>query len=113
MKTEIQNTPIITVPTHRKRLKQVSFPHHDYVLSIGYGKGHYASWVVGGRWDEEGSQHFPTTFELAVLDKNGKFYPLTSCDDVAGWQPIDMIEIIVDRMSRRHFDIAELKYFCD
>ncbi len=110
MKTK-ENT--ITVSRPRDGLKQFTFSHHSYKLSVGYGHGHYASWMVGERFGKEGSQHFPTSFEVAVLDEDRNFLPLTSCDDVAGWQSPDVVEALIKKMSRDDFDHKDLKFYCD
>ena len=108
----LESTSNYTVTTPRTGLTQLTFTN-GYVLSIGAGAGHYASWVVGERFGPEGSQHIPTSYELAVLDPNGIFIPLTSCDDVAGWQPLDMVQTIIQKMERDNFNPKDLEFYCD
>ena len=110
MKTK-ENT--ITVSRPRDGLKQFTFSHHGYKLSVGFGANHYASWMVGERFGPEGSQHFPTTYEVAVLDEDDNFLPLTSMDQVAGWQSPDVVEALIQKMSRDDFDHKDLKFYCD
>ena len=95
-----------TLSTPRTGLTQLTFPN-GYVLSIGYGTGHYASWVIGERFGPEGSHHFPTSFELAVMDKNGGFIPIGNHDDVAGWQPWEVIEALITKLESGDLNLME------
>ena len=108
----MNDTITYTVTTPRAGLTQFTFPN-GYVLSVGAGSGHYASWVVGDRYDREGTQHIPTSYEVAVLDPNGSFIPLTSCDDVAGWQSLDIVQTILGKMERDNFNPKDLELFCE
>tara|TARA_R110000796_G_scaffold9573_6_gene32601 strand:+ start:498 stop:827 length:330 start_codon:yes stop_codon:yes gene_type:complete len=101
-----------TVTTPRAGLTQFTFSN-GYVLSVGCGAGHYASWVVGERFGPEGSQHFPTSFEVAVMDPNGDFLPINISDDVAGWQSLDIVQALKDKMGRDTFDPKDLHFFCN
>ena len=107
---ETLNTYTVTTP--RVGLTQFNFANH-YTLSVGYGAGHYASWIDGERFGPEGSQHIPTSYEVAVLNPNGDFIKLTSCDDVAGWQSLDMVQTLVQKLERENFDPRDLELFCD
>ena len=98
--------------TPRTGLTQFNFAS-GYILSVGYGMGHYASWVAGERFGPEGSQHIPTSFEVAVMDPNGDFLPITSSDQVAGWQSLDMVQTLVAKMERDNFNPKDLELFCD
>jgi hypothetical protein len=107
---DMKNT--FTVTTPRTGLTQFTFSN-GFVLSIGYGAGHYASWLVGERFGPEGSQHIPTSFEVAVMDPDGNFLPITSNDQVAGWQSLDMVQALADKMSRDNFNPKDLELYCD
>ena len=108
----LESTSNYTVTTPRTGLTQLTFSN-GYVLSIGAGAGHYASWVVGDRYDREGTQHIPTSYEVAVLDPNGDFIKLTSCDDVAGWQSLDIVQTILGKMGRDNFNPKDLEHICE
>ena len=108
----MKNNTSYTVTTPRTGLTQFNFAN-GYVLSIGYGAGHYASWMSGERFGPEGSQHIPTSFEVAVMDQNGNFVRLTDCDDVAGWQSLDMVQTLKEKMNRDNFNPKDLHLFCD
>lgn len=102
-----------TVTTSPKAgLTQFTFSN-GYVLSVGYGAGHYASWLIGERFGPEGSQHIPTSFEVAVMDPNGDFIKLTYCDAVAGWQSPDMVQTLLNKMGSEDFNPKDLELFCD
>tara|TARA_R110002012_G_scaffold318011_1_gene535421 strand:- start:560 stop:889 length:330 start_codon:yes stop_codon:yes gene_type:complete len=105
-----KNTFTVTNP--RDGLTQLTFSN-GYVLSIGYGAGHYASWLVGDRFGPDGSHYIPTSYEVAVMDPNGAFLPIYGMDDVAGWQSLDIVQALKDRMSRDTFDPKDLHLFCD
>ena len=106
------NTNNFTVTTPRDGLTQFTFSN-GYVLAIGYGAGHYASWLDGERFGAEGTQHIPTSFEVAVMDPNGDFLPITSSDQVAGWQSLDMVQTLKEKMNRDNFNPKDLHLFCD
>jgi len=110
--TRMNDTITYTVTTPKVGLTQLTFAN-GYVLSIGAGTGHYASWLVGNRYDREGSQHIPTSYEVAVLAPNGSFIPLTSCDDVAGFQSLDTVQTILGKMERDNFNPKDLELFCE
>jgi len=47
------------------------------------------------------------------LDADNNFLPLTSSDQVAGWQSPDVVEALIKKMSRDDFDHKDLKFYCD
>ena len=47
------------------------------------------------------------------MDPNGAFLPIYGMDDVAGWQSLDIVQALKDRMSRDTFDPKDLHLFCD
>jgi hypothetical protein len=101
-----------TVTTPRVGLTQFTFSN-GYVLSVGYGAGHYASWLVGERFGPEGSQHIPISFEVAVINPNKNFIKLTSCDDVAARQSPDRVQTLLNKMGSEDFNPKDLELFCD
>jgi hypothetical protein len=66
-----------TTKSPREGITQYAYST-GYTLSVGMGDMHYS--------DGE------TTAEIAVLDPKGDFVPLTSYDDVLGYQPLSRIE---------------------
>ena len=101
-----------TVTTPRAGLTQFTFSN-GYVLSVGYGAGHYADFLVGDRLGPEGSQHIPTSFEVAVMDPNREFIKLTYYDDVAARQSPDMVQKLLNKMGSEDFNPKDLELFCD
>jgi len=70
------------VHTPRKGVTQYTFTGHGYILSVGDSELHYA--------DPE-----KDLVEIALLDKNDKFVPLTSCDNVAGYVPRSKVAVML------------------
>ncbi len=101
-----------TTETPRVGLTQFTFSN-GWVLSVGYGSGHYASWVVGERFGPEGSHFFPTSYEVAVLSPAGDMVSLTEHDSVAGWQSLDMVQTILQKMEREDFTPSDLTLYCE
>jgi hypothetical protein len=110
--THMNDTMTHKVTCPRNGLTQFSFPHHKCVLSVGSGPNHYATWVVGDR-DSDGPKHLPTSYELAVMNEDGDLIQITSYDTVAAYQRIDMVQILLDKMSQTDFDVRDLELFCD
>ena len=109
----MNDTSTYKVTTPYDGLTQFSFPHHKCVLSVGCGPNHYASWVVGERFGPKGSHHIPTSYEIGVFGEDGDLIQITSHDTVAGWQPIDMVQTILQKMERSDFNIKDLELFCE
>ena len=75
MKNKIRNPHSVHSP--REGITQYTYTNQGMklaVLSVGDGPYHYAD------ADKD-------LVEIAILDKNGDFIPLTSYDDVAGYVP--------------------------
>jgi hypothetical protein len=75
MKNKIKNPYIVYSP--REGVTQYTYMNQGKrlaILSVGDGPNHYAD------ADKD-------LVEIAILDKNGDFIPLTSYDDVAGYVP--------------------------
>ena len=68
---------------------------------------------MGERFGPKGSQHLPTSYEIGVFHEDGDLIQITSHDTVAGWQPIDMVQTILDKMSQADFNFKDLEMFCD
>ena len=94
-------------------LTHFSFPHHKCILSVSYKTGSYATFVVGDRWDDTKDQHIPTSYEIGVFGEDGDLIQITSCDTVAPYQRIDMVQTILQKMERDDFNIKDLELFCD
>jgi hypothetical protein len=101
-----------SVTTPRTGLTQFTFSN-GCVLSVGYSRLHYASWMVGDRSGPEGSQHIPTSFEVEVRNGNGSCIWLTHFDSVAGWQSPSVVATLIQKMSREDFNPVDLIYFCE
>jgi len=100
-----------TVKETHPGLVQANF-ENGYTLSIGFGAGHYATYLFGSsRLGKPG--FIPTSYEIAVLDPNGDFIKLTEYDDVAGQQSLDMVQTILQKMERDNFDPKDLELYCD
>jgi|TARA_Y100000310_G_scaffold187534_1_gene187575 hypothetical protein len=108
----MNDTITYKVTTPSDGLTQFTFTHHNCILSVGCGPNHYASWVVGDR-DDDGPKHLPTSYEVAVFGEDGHLIQITSYDTVAGWQPIDMVQTLLDKMGRDDFNIKDLEFYCD
>ena len=80
----------------REGITQYKFSGHGFTLSVGTGKGHYAS--CG-------------TCELAILDEEGDFVALTECDDVAGYKPLGYISQFIEALENKDSTWACLKHF--
>ncbi len=98
----MNDTKKYTVKHPREGLTQFVF-ENGYTLSVGCGKMHY-SHNLGG---------IPTSFEIAVVRPFGGFVPLTEHDDVAGYQPLSMVETLLQKMGRDDFDAHDLELFCE
>ena len=103
---------VVEIKQTRAGLVQAKYDH-GYTLSVGFGAGHYASFLFGSRMDEDGSQFIPTSYEVAVIDPNGNFVPMTSYDDVAANVSLDRLQAIKGRMESASFDPRDLELYCE
>jgi len=101
---------VVEIKNSRPGLVQVEYDH-GYTLSIGFGAGHYASFLFGSRMDE--NPLIPTSYEVAVIDPNGNFVKLTSYDDVAANVSLDRLQAIKGRMESASFDPRDLELYCE
>ena len=85
-----------TTEVVREGLTQYKFSGHGFTLSVGTGKGHYAS--CG-------------TCELAILDEDGEFVTLTEGDDVAGYKPLGYISQFINVLETRQDAWACRRFF--
>jgi len=63
----------------REGLTQYKFEGHGYTLSVGSSDTHYASKAQG-------------TVEIAILDEQGAFVPLSKYDSVEGYLPRSKVD---------------------
>ena len=106
----MNDTMTYTVKEVRPGLVQATFTN-GYILSIGFGEGHYATHLFDGPLGKPG--FIPTSFEVAVLDPKGDFIKLTEYDDVAGQQSLDMVQTILQKMERENFNPKDLELYCE
>ena len=69
-----------------------------YTLSVGMGDVHYS----------DGD----TTAEIAVLDPKGDFVPLTTYDDVLGYQPLTVIDEFMEILAKCENPVTLLVEHC-
>ena len=75
-----------TIVTPREGITRYEFPN-GVTVSVAYHDGAYASRIMGG---------IPSSYEIAVMDKDGQFIPLCDTDDVVGYQDTDTLEFILN-----------------
>ena len=105
---------VVSVETPRNGQTLIHFSN-GFQLSVGHGKGHYASWVIGERFpsfrEERMGYHFPTSVEVVLFCPSGRTIPLvdsadsiSSCEPL-GYMPVEFIHDIV-----RHLESLSLIY---
>jgi len=75
-----------TIVTPREGLTRYEFPN-GVTVSVAYHDGAYATRIMRG---------IPSSYEIAVMDKDGQFIPLCDTDDVVGYQDTNTLEFILN-----------------
>lgn len=75
-----------TIVTPREGITRYEFPN-GVTVSVAYHDGAYATRIMRG---------IPSSYEIAVYDKDDKFLPLREWDDVIAYQDTNTLEFILN-----------------